>query len=111
MACYFFDTDDGDRLVKDEEGLELDGMEAVRLQSNTEEASAASAKEAHEPQDEDDWDRDADQPQKTTLEHSSLLFFGYPDETELPMLRFPCASPCWVPHARSRRRGAPPPPR
>lgn len=30
MARYFFDTRDGADFVRDEEGLELDGLEAVR---------------------------------------------------------------------------------
>ncbi len=35
MARYFFDTDDGDTFHEDDEGLELDGMEEVRLQAQT----------------------------------------------------------------------------
>ncbi len=33
MARYFFDTHDGDHLVTDEEGLELDGMASVRREA------------------------------------------------------------------------------
>ncbi len=35
MARYFFDTDDGDTYQEDEEGIDLDGMEEVRLQAQT----------------------------------------------------------------------------
>jgi hypothetical protein len=31
--CFFFDTDDGERLVVDEEGLELESVEAARQQA------------------------------------------------------------------------------
>ena len=33
MPRYFFDTRDNDDFVEDEEGLELDGLEAVKVQA------------------------------------------------------------------------------
>ncbi len=35
MARYFFDTNTGNSLIEDEEGVELDGTEAARLQAQT----------------------------------------------------------------------------
>ena len=33
MTRYYFDTSDGDRLVPDEEGMELDNLEAARMEA------------------------------------------------------------------------------
>ena len=33
MPRYYFDTDDGDGFIRDEEGQDLDGVEAARLQA------------------------------------------------------------------------------
>ncbi len=35
MPRYFFDTDDGDGFLWDDEGLDLDGIEAVRFQAQS----------------------------------------------------------------------------
>jgi hypothetical protein len=33
MARYFFDTDDGETFLEDEDGIELDGVESARFQA------------------------------------------------------------------------------
>lgn len=35
MPRYYFDTDDGDTFLEDDEGQELNGIEEARLQSQT----------------------------------------------------------------------------
>ncbi len=35
MPHYFFDTDDGDTFLEDDEGQDLDGIEQVRLQAQS----------------------------------------------------------------------------
>jgi hypothetical protein len=35
MPRYFFDTDDGDTFLEDDEGLDLGGIEEIRLQAQS----------------------------------------------------------------------------
>jgi hypothetical protein len=51
MPRYYFDTDDGDHLVTDDEGQELDGLASVRTEAL--EALAGIAKDAIPKHDRD----------------------------------------------------------
>jgi hypothetical protein len=48
MPRYYFDTDDGERFIKDDEGLDLYGLKEVRLQAQ---AALADIARDHVPGD------------------------------------------------------------